>query len=203
MRRGLFFKLTVLVTFVAPLLASVDIGIAQDNLTNRPAPSPSSRRADPGESELTKSRTDVIQKVKETRAGAERLLRLHENDRQRSLEECERCRELYDQGLIAHNDALQAEHTMTEVSVRVDEDRRRLVETDMAIAEVTLRDELLRLPRLAIGGYSETAVLLCFNSGALWTPGSAPKIEIFFSKPLAEYYRSVRQVKPQLTTACG
>ncbi|TMA60437.1 MAG: hypothetical protein E6J73_13795 [Deltaproteobacteria bacterium] len=91
---------------------------------------------------------------------------------------------------------------MTEVSVRVD-DRRRLVETDMAIAEVTLRDELLRLPRLAIGGYSETAMLLCFNSGALWTPGSAPKIEVFFSKPLAEYYRSVRQVKPQLTTACG
>jgi hypothetical protein len=145
----------------------------------------------------------VIQKVKETRAGAERLLRLHENDRQRSLEECERRRELYDQGLIARNDALQAEHTMTEVSVRVDEDRRRLVETDMAIAEVTLRDELLRLPRLAIGGYSETAMLLCFNSGALWTPGSAPKIEVFFSKPLAEYYRSVRQVKPQLTTACG
>ena len=104
----------------------------------------------------------MIQKVKETRAGAERLLRLHENDRQRSLEECERRRELYDQGLIAHNDALQAEHTMTEVSVRVDEDRRRLVETDMAIAEVTLRDELLRLPRLAIGGYSETAMLPVF-----------------------------------------
>ena len=146
----------------------------------------------------------MIQKVKETRAGAERLLRLHENDRQRSLEECERRRELYDQGLIARNDALQAEHTtMTEVSVRVDEDRRGLVETDMAIAEVTLRDELLRLPRLAIGGYSETAMLLCFNSGALWTPRSAPKIEVFFSKPLAEYYRSVRQVKPQLTTACG
>jgi len=126
----------------------------------------------------------VIQKVKETRAGAERLLRLHENDRQRSLEECERRRELYDQGLIAHNDALQAEHTMTEVSVRVDEDRRRLVETDMAIAEVTLRDELLRLPRLAIGGIARPPCSCVLIAERYGRRDPRPRSRNFFSKPL-------------------
>jgi hypothetical protein len=104
MRRQGFFKLTVLITFVAPLLASVDVGIAQGVLTNRPARLPAARRSDPIESQPTQSRTDLIQKIKETRAGAEKLLGLHENHRQRSLEEYERRRELYDQGLIARNE---------------------------------------------------------------------------------------------------
>jgi hypothetical protein len=43
-----------------------------------------------------------------------------------------------------------------------------------------MRDELLRLPGLATGGYSETAMLLRFNRGTLWTLGSTPKIEKFF-----------------------
>jgi hypothetical protein len=179
MRRGVFFKLRVLVTLVAPL-ASVDIGIAQDHLTTKPARSPATRRADPAELELTRSRTDVIQKIKETRAGTEKLLGLHENDRHRSLEEYERRREHYVQGLIARNEVLQAEHALAEANTRVDEDRRRLAETDMAITEVTIRDELLRLPDLAMGGYSETAMLMRFNGGTLWTLESAPRIEHFF-----------------------
>ena len=87
----------------------VDAGIAQDNLKNRPARPSASRRVGPTESELTRARSDVIQKIKETRAGAEKLLALHESERQRALERYERQRELYYQGLIARNDVLEAE----------------------------------------------------------------------------------------------
>jgi hypothetical protein len=58
----------------------------------------------------------------------------------------------------------------------------------MVITEATMRDELLRLPGLAVGGYSETAALLRFNGGALWSLAVAPKIEKFyfetFGRPL-------------------
>lgn len=138
------------------------------------------RRAIPAESELLRSRTDVIQKIKETRAGAEKLLALHEADSQRLAEEYQRQRGLYHQGLIARNDVLQAEHALVQAMLRVDEDKRWLVETDMAITEVSMRDELLRLPKLALGAYSETSTLLRFNGRSLWTMDEAPKIERFF-----------------------
>ena len=48
------------------------------------------------------------------------------------------------------------------------------------MTEATMRDELLRLPGLAIGGYSETGTLLRFNGGAAWSLANAPKIEKFF-----------------------
>lgn len=43
-----------------------------------------------------------------------------------------------------------------------------------------MRDELLRLPGLAVGGYSETATLLRYNGAAAWSLADAPKIEKFF-----------------------
>ncbi len=64
--------------------------------------------------------------------------------------------------------------------LKVDEDKRWLAETDMAITEVTMRDELLRLPKLALGAYSETSTLLRFNGGTLFRLGDASRIERFF-----------------------
>jgi len=147
----------------------VDAGIAQDNLKNRPARPSTNRQVGPTESELTRARSDVIQKIKETRAGAEKLLTLHESERQRALERYEQQRDLYYQGLIARNDVLKAEDALAQALVRINEDKRWLAETDMVITEATMRDELLRLPGLAVGGYSETAALLRFNGGALWS----------------------------------
>jgi hypothetical protein len=175
-----FFRPLGLITFTAALLFYVNAVSAQDNHKNSPLRTPASRRVSPTESELTRSRTDVLQKIKETRAGTEKLLALHETERQQLLEEYHRRRELYYQGLIARNEVLQAEHALAEAMIRVDEDKRWLAETDMAITEFAMRDELLRLPGLAIGGYSETSTLLRFNGGTLWSLGDARKIEKFF-----------------------
>jgi len=143
---------------------------------------PSRRRALPNETELTRVRADVIQKIKETRAGAEKLLALHETERLRIAELYEKKREQYYAGLIARNEVLQAEHALAEAMLRVDEDKRWLGETDMALTEYSMRDELLRLPTLAIGGYSESSAFLRFNGGAAWSLGDSSKIENFFTQ---------------------
>jgi hypothetical protein len=143
---------------------------------------PSSRRTVASDSELTRVRADVIQKIKETRAGAEKLLALHETERLRAAELYEQRREQYYTGLIARNEVLHAEHAMAQAMLRVDEDKRWLAETEMALTEYSMRDELLRLPILAIGGYSESNTLLRFNGGAAWSLVDSSKIENFFAQ---------------------
>ena len=133
------------------------------------------------DSELARSRTEVLQKTKETRAGAERLLALHEAELKRVTEEYERRRELYYQGLISRVDVIQAEERVAKSTLLIRDDKRFLTETDTALTEFTMRDELLRLPGLAIGGYSETASLLRFNGAAGFSLAEVAKIERFFT----------------------
>ena len=133
------------------------------------------------DSELARSRTEVLQKTKETRAGAERLLALHEAELKRVTEEYERRRELYYQGLISRVDVIQAEERVAKTTLLIRDDKRFLTETDTALTEFTMRDELLRLPGLAIGGYSETASLLRFNGAAGFSLAEVAKVERFFT----------------------
>lgn len=142
---------------------------------------PRSQRSAVVDSELARSRTDVLQKTKETRAGAEKLLALQEADFKRISEEYERRRELYYQGLISRSDVVQAEHAVAQAMLRLQADKRVLAETDTALTEFTLRDELLRLPGLALGGYSETGSLIRFNGAAGFTLAEVAKIEGFFT----------------------
>jgi hypothetical protein len=140
------------------------------------------RRAVASDSELTQARSDLIQKIRETRAGAEKLLALHESERARIAELYEQRREQYYAGLISRNEVLQTEHALAEAMLRVDEDKRWLAETDMALTEYTMRDELLRLPGIAVGGYSETGTLVRFNGAAPWSLLDSAKVENFFSR---------------------
>lgn len=140
------------------------------------------READRRATDLSLARNDVIQKIKETRAGAEKLLALREAERQRLLEEYQNRTELYHRGLIARAELVRVEDALTQATLRINEDMRWLSETDMAITEVTLRDELLRLPALAVGGYRETEAVLRFNGGTRWALDKVPTIERFFAK---------------------
>lgn len=140
------------------------------------------RRAAASDSELTQARADLIQKIRETLAGAEKLLALHESERARIAELYEQRREQYYAGLISRNEVLQTEHALAAVMLRVDEDKRWLAETDMALTEYTMRDELLRLPGIAVGGYSETGTLVRFNGAAPWSLLDSAKVENFFSR---------------------
>lgn len=173
------FTLGRVAALLLTLLLSVAAAVAQD-LKSKPKRAPAYGKATPAGSELSRSRSDVLQKIKETRAGAEKLLALHEAERQRAEERYEKQKDLYYKGLIARNEVLEAENALVQAMARIDEDKRWLAETDMAITEVNMRDEILRLPGLAVGGYSETATLLRYNGGALWSLSFAPQIQKFF-----------------------
>jgi hypothetical protein len=134
------------------------------------------------DSDLARSRTDVLQKTKDTRAGAEKLLALHEAELKRIMAEYERRRELYYQGLISRNEVIQAEELAAKTTLIIRDDKRFLAETDTALTEFTMRDELLRLPGLALGGYSETNTFLRFNGAAGFSLAEVGKIESFFSR---------------------
>jgi hypothetical protein len=164
------------------LLLCTHQGSAQERSTQVPLKATANRHINSSESELSKARAGVIEKIKETRAGAEKLLALHEAERQRRAADYERRRDLYNQGLIARNEVIQGENNLIEAMRRVVEDKRWISETDMAVTEAALRDELLRSPELKTGGYSETTTLLRFNGASLWTLNQASKIESFFAE---------------------
>ncbi len=134
------------------------------------------------DAELARSRTEVLEKTKETRAGAEKLLALHEAELKRITEEYERRRELFYQGLISRTEVVQAEHAVAQTMMRIQDDKRFLAETATALTEFTMRDELLRLPGLALGGYSESGTLLRFNGAAGFTLAEVSKIEKHFTQ---------------------
>lgn len=172
-----WFRLTCVVT----LLLCSDIAGAQQSRRDPSGRTPPGRRADRNENDLTRLRADVIEKMKEARASAQKLHEIHELEQEELSNAYEKQQELYRDGLIPRGDVIQAEHALAKAILRVDQDRRWLSETDMVIIEASMRDELLRLPALAVGGYAESATLLRFNGAAPWSiAADAPRIERFF-----------------------
>ena len=149
----------------------------QKPLVTRPV---AARKTTAAEAELARLRAEVIDRMKESRASAEKLLAIHEEQKTKLTIEYQRRREYYSQGLISRLELNQAEQALAEAIVRVEEDKRWLMESEIAITEATMRNELLRLPDLARGGYSETRTLLRFNGVASWSLADASKIEKFF-----------------------
>jgi hypothetical protein len=127
-------------------------------------------------------RADAIAKMKESRARYEKLLRLYEEEQKRLSQQFDTRRELYRQGLIARDEIVPVQQALVASMRNISDVKRWIIEDDIAIAEVTLRDELLRLPALGRGGYSEGGVLIRFNGIAGWSLAEAPKIERFFSE---------------------
>lgn len=157
-------------------------GHTQEKQKRSVNPPASSRRTASADAELARLRAEVIERMKESRSSAEKLLAIHEEQKTKLTIEYQRRLEFYSQGLISRSELNQAERALAEAIVRVEEDKRWLMESDIAITEATLRDELLRLPALARGAYSENGILVRFNGGAPWSLADAPKIEKFFLK---------------------
>jgi hypothetical protein len=167
------------IAFSSLLFLTLD-GHTQEKQKQLAPRSLSYRKTAPADAELARLRAEVIEKMKESRASAEKLLAIHEEEKTKLTTEYQRRREFYSQGLISRSELNQVERALAEAIVRVEEDKRWLTESDIAMTEATMRDELLRLPDLARGGYSETGTLVRFNGGASWSLADAPKIEKFF-----------------------
>ena len=164
----------LLVTLLV-LPAWLGSGFGQANKTGS-----SSRSSRDGDAELARMRADVIQKMKDSRAGAEKLVGLREEEVKRLTEEYKKRREFYQQGLISRAEVSQIEQALAAAASRLDGDKRSMSEQDIAITETSMRDELLRLPNLTIGGYSEIGNLIRFNGDQIWSIADAPKVQRFF-----------------------
>ena len=132
------------------------------------------------DADLARMRADVIKKMKDSRAGAEKLISLREQEVKKLTEEYENRRHFYHQGLISRVELEQSESALADAVTRLEGDKRFISEQDIAITEASMRGELLRLPSLAIGAYSETGALIRFNGDRIWSIADAPKIQNFF-----------------------
>ena len=111
-------------------------------------------------------------------------------------EQFEKRRDLYQQGLIARDEVAPVQQALLTSIRNIMDVKRWILEDDIAIAEVTLRDELFRLPRLARGGYSEGGALIRFNGGALWSLAEARPCRLV---PLASHRRMTACVSTIVT----
>jgi hypothetical protein len=132
------------------------------------------------DAELARLRADVIQKMRDSRAGAEKLIALREKEVAKLTEEYGKRRQFYDQGLISKAELDQSERSLGEAIARWQDDKRWLIEQDIAITEASMRGEQLQSPSLAVNGYSETGSLIRFNGDRVWSVADAPKIQKFF-----------------------
>jgi hypothetical protein len=166
--------------FLLAVLGSFGAEAQQEAMPQRPrravSASTSSVNAD-----LARMRADAMAKMKESRDRNNQLLSLYEEEKKRLTDDFEKRRELYQQGLIARAEVVPVQQALTTVMRNIVDVKRWIMEDDMAMAEINLRDELLRLPALGRGGYSEAGALIRFNGAALWSLTEAPKIERFFS----------------------
>src|SRR5262249_9669561 len=89
-------------------------------------------------------REEVLGRMRESRDSAEKILAIHEEEKNKLTIEYQRRRELYSQGLILRSELNQVERALAEAIVRVDEDKRWLAGSDIAIKEALTRDELVR-----------------------------------------------------------
>ncbi|HEX2261439.1 MAG TPA: hypothetical protein VHJ56_07375, partial [Candidatus Binatia bacterium] len=87
---------------------------------------------------MAKLRAEVIERMKESRASAEKLLALHEEEKNRLTIEYQRRREYYSQGLISRSELNQVERALAEAIIRIEEDKRWITESDIAVTEVTM-----------------------------------------------------------------
>jgi len=172
---------TLVIALLSGLFSAGSDAHAQ-NGGGRVSSNSSSRRGLPTNAELARMRADVIEKMKESRASMEKLLAIHEESALKLATEYERRRMHFDRELISKSELREAELALEKTLSEMEQLKRWIIQDDIAIAEATMRDELLRLPALAVGGFSETGALVRFNGGGLWSLAEAPKIEKFFAQ---------------------
>ena len=132
------------------------------------------------DAELARMRADVIQKIKDSRAGAEKLIALREKEVKKLTEDYEKRRQYYHQGLISRAELDQIELSLADAIARLEGDKRWLNEQDIAIIEASIVGEQSQSPSLAANGYSDAGSLIRFNGDRVWSIADAQKIQNFF-----------------------
>ena len=176
------FTIQILIFALFSGLLAGESGAQAQNGNGTVSSNSSSRRGLPSNAELARLRAEVIEKMKESRASMEKLLAIHEETALKLATEYESRRLLLERELISKEELRAAQMAFENKVREMEQVKRWIMEDDIAITEATMRDELMRLPALAVGAYSENGILVRFNGGGLWSLAQAPKIEKFFQQ---------------------
>jgi hypothetical protein len=140
-------------------------------------PSPSPARRPPARAER---QSELIALMKASREGFEQLLAAYEEQFKNQSAELARRRKLYENGEVSKSFLMAAEQDVANTRAHIIEVQQWIFEDDLALEELLAREEILRSPVLALGGYAESKTLIRFNGGAKWSLADSAKIEKFF-----------------------
>ena len=136
----------------------------------------------PGDSRAHTTSGEVLERLVGEWARDHKLLASFEREQSRLRAVVIEKRKLYQDGAIEKAEVSEAERAFVAKLVQIQEARRSLTETDLALAEATMGDELERLPPVAVNEFSETERLSRFNGSSSWSLKEAPKVEKYFSQ---------------------
>src|SRR5712692_473123 len=156
-------------------LTGIALGIALSARADA-QPSPSPARLPPARAER---QSELIARMKASRAGFEQLLAAYEQQLRSRLDELARRKKLYENGEVSKSFVMAAEYEVADTRAHMLEVQQWILEDDLALGEALAREEVLRNP-LGLGGYAESKTLIRFNGGAKWSLADSAKIEKFF-----------------------
>jgi hypothetical protein len=124
---------------LSPAISQQDITLRKELAADAPplCPNGSDKQSTPSNAELVQLRAEVIEKMKESRVRAEKLLAVHEQEKK---ELTARQRAFSNTGLVSSPELTQTERALAATSTRVEEDKRWLKAIDSAIEEETKRN---------------------------------------------------------------
>ena len=177
-------RFVVILLAVAIVLCSLIALISAGNRDPRSTQAPRAKleKNDPADTQVASITADGLEKMNESRARDQKLLVSYEQEQSKLRAEVIKRRRLYQDGDASKAEVLEAERSLVSLLTRIHEMRRSIMESDIAMMEAKISDELQHMPVLGVNGFSETDALSRFNGGARWSLTEASKIEKFFSQ---------------------
>lgn len=132
------------------------------------------------EAEPPNLQTEVIEATISYRESLEKLLVIYEEDLQRLTQRAEQVRAHAEKGYVSKREVENSEWAVSTRKANITEAKLNIARAEMLITEAEANRELLKLPPLPKGGYSETAALIRFDGRLGWVVDNSPRIERFF-----------------------
>ncbi len=133
------------------------------------------------------SSANSLDSTQNSKASAEELLRLQEDEAKKSSASVEQLRQLYSEGLIARVELESAEQNLAIEQSKLEDTRKQIATSDQLLAEIKKAEELAKMkpalvkPTLLRMNVSNTATILRSSSTASWSIANLGLIQQFFS----------------------
>ncbi len=124
--------------------------------------------------------TAAADKLKTSWVTNSNLLAAYEQEQSKLRTAVIKQRKLYRDGEIAKSEVIKAERAFVAVLVRIQDVRRLLSETEIAIAETEMKDESSPIAVLSFDRSGQTDAAPAYRQGDLWSLKQAQNIETYF-----------------------